>query len=82
MKGIKDTNGKISCLEIGRINIKMSIQPEAMYRVSVIPIKLLMAFFKELEQTILKFVWTYKDPEEPSNLEKEQTKLEASHLLI
>ena len=57
-----DTNRwrNILCSWIGRINIvKMNILFKSTYRFHAIPIKLPIAFFIELEQKYLQFVWKH-----------------------
>ena len=59
MKEIKDESSWV-----GRIHIvKMTILPNTIYRFIMIPIKLPIAFVKELEQKSSQFLWKHKGPQ-------------------
>jgi hypothetical protein len=58
----------LPCSWIDRINIvKRTIPPFGIYRISAIPIKIPTQFSKDMEITIVKFIWKSKKTQRGKN---------------
>ena len=66
MKEIEEDTQKkwknIPCSWIGRTSIVKMLILKGIYTLNTVPIKTTPAFFTELEQKILKFVWNQRRP--------------------
>ena len=58
----------------------MTILPNPIYRFNTIPIKLPMAFFRELEQKISPFIWKHKRPQIAKAVLRKKKGAEGSNL--
>ena len=60
----------------------MYILTKVIYRFNAIPVAILMAYFTEIEELILKFIWNNERPKDAKQSWERRTKLEVSHFMI
>ena len=51
--------------------VKMSVLPNLIYKFNVIPIKISVSYFVDIDKLILKFIWRVKDLSSQHNMNGE-----------